>query len=282
LQEKDDQACAAFEILRVSAVQPPSDWRSCHNMITFARFEIDSRAQTLLAATETSISNFASGSKATQRLGDLCSVPCEHHEWDYGSTAWRLLTVYAGVFGTSMMSRLWWGCCVLFGVILLTIQLHIVEIQVHLKVKNRSIAVLFVVILYHRTCTSAQKIRSITEITFAREIWCRSEVLCNSSRQTMSKSKWAVGRRIKRWEWHCVLAAEKMAMILIMIIAAGGECGYVSNKLFHINRYFLNFQERISWVKGWVIAECFRARSERTTIVKEAVPAEKRVKQTKT
>jgi hypothetical protein len=25
LQEKDDQACAAFEILRVSAVQPPSD-----------------------------------------------------------------------------------------------------------------------------------------------------------------------------------------------------------------------------------------------------------------
>lgn len=44
----------------------------------FARFEIDLLVQTLLAATETSISNFASGSRVTRKQGGLCSVPCEN------------------------------------------------------------------------------------------------------------------------------------------------------------------------------------------------------------
>ncbi len=85
-QEKDDHTSAAFEILRVSAVQLPSDRCFCRDLITFVRFEIDSLVQTLQVATETSISNFALDSRATRRQGSLCSALCEHKKlglWMY-------------------------------------------------------------------------------------------------------------------------------------------------------------------------------------------------------
>jgi hypothetical protein len=51
------------------------------------------------------------------------------------------------------------------------ILLHIVEIQIHLKVESLRIDVLFCrcSMTRCRTCTRAQRIRSIIEITFARE-----------------------------------------------------------------------------------------------------------------